>query len=252
MYKSLYLNILLIILLSPACKCTASERSKNIQDTIYQASTTIPVTQSRDSKHYNWLERHQNILRLNQKDPPENVIIGNSIIHYWGGEPGHRIKRGETAWNKYLAPFGARNLGFGSDRIENVLWRVNNGELDGFEAENIVILIGTNNLKINSDNEIIEGLAHLIDAVREKQAAAKITLSALLPRRDMEERIRQLNNRIEKLAGLKKTAFIDPGKVFLQKNNKIDENLFSDGLHPNETGYEKLGALLGACFRNKK
>ena len=122
MNKLLFHSALWIILLNGACM--ADSRNKNTRDTIYQASTTLPVTQSRDSKHYKWLERHQEILKLNKVKPPKNILIGNSIIHYWGGEPGHRIRRGETAWKKYLAPFEVRNLGFGSDRIENVLWRV--------------------------------------------------------------------------------------------------------------------------------
>src|SRR5690606_29407719 len=120
----------IIVLISSAFNCMSDGRVKNQQDSTGKASTTVlPVTQSRDSKYYNWLERHREILKLNQENPPENIIIGNSIIHYWGGEPGHLIKRGEAAWKKYLAPFQVRNFGFGSDRIENVLWRISHGEL---------------------------------------------------------------------------------------------------------------------------
>lgn len=88
MNKLLFHSALWIILLNGACM--ADSRNKNTRDTIYQASTTLPVTQSRDSKHYKWLERHQEILKLNKVKPPKNILIGNSIIHYWGGEPGHR------------------------------------------------------------------------------------------------------------------------------------------------------------------
>jgi lysophospholipase L1-like esterase len=35
--------------------------------------------------------------------------------------------------------------------------------------------------------------------------------------------------------------FINPGKVLLKSDGKIDESLFSDGLHPNEKGYSLLG-----------
>ena len=57
-----------------------------------------------------------------------------------------------------MRPLGVRNFGFGWDRIENVLWRVHHDELDGFDAEKIVLMIGTNNIGISTDDEIVSGL----------------------------------------------------------------------------------------------
>jgi lysophospholipase L1-like esterase len=34
------------------------------------------------------------------------------------------------------------------------------------------------------------------------------------------------------------------GSIFLKKDNKIDESLFSDGLHPNAAGYVKMREAL--------
>lgn len=202
--------------------------------------TTVPVSQRRDILSYEWRERHAEILHLNQQHPPKAVFIGNSITHYWGGEPAARIRRGQKSWEKYMESRGFHNLGFGWDRIENMLWRVNHGELDGYEAEEIVLLAGTNNLGRDSDEDILCGLDTLLHAVRYHQPEAKITLCGILPRRKMETRIRELNCKIRKLAERHQITYTDPGQELLTAQGTLNEKFFTDGLHPNEKGYSKI------------
>lgn len=206
-------------------------------------TNTIPVIQSRDG-YYDWRSRHAEILQLNKTDPPKSVILANSIIHYWGGEPKAPLTRGADAWNKYLLPLGMRNLGFGWDRIENVLWRVYHEELDGFDAGNVVLMIGTNNLTENNNEEIIAGLKNLVEQIKIRQPKSTVLLSGILPRRQMEKRIVALNKDIARLSALLHIKYINPGTVLLNKTGNIDESLFEDGLHPNAAGYEKLGGQL--------
>ena len=205
--------------------------------------TTIPVVQSRDG-YYDWRSRHAEVLALNKATPPVSIILANSIIHYWGGKPISPISRGADSWDKYLEPGGVRNLGFGWDRIENVLWRVYHGELDGYSARHIVIMIGTNNLTINTDEEITEGLKLLVHAVKERQPGADVLLSGLLPRRNMEKRVAVLNQAIAQLAGSLHARYINPGKVLLNNKGEIEKSLFTDGLHPNAGGYQKIAVVL--------
>jgi lysophospholipase L1-like esterase len=121
---------------------------------------------------------------------------------------------------------------------------VYHGELDGYTAEKVIVLIGTNNLGINTDAEIIEGLRQLLAAIKLRQPKAEILLSGLLPRRKMEERITTLNMQMALLAKESRVSYADPGQVLLKKDKTIDDSLFSDGLHPNEEGYRKLGKAL--------
>jgi len=207
------------------------------------SSTTKPLTQNRDANTYDWQSRHNEQLSLNKTDPPRIIFIGNSITHYWGGKPAAPISRGSDSWDKYLDPLGVRNFGFGWDRVENALWRVYHDELDGYTARQVIILIGTNNLRINSNTEIIEGLKLLVDGIKKRQAKSDILLLGILPRRNQESRVLQLNTGIKGLSKSLHVKYADVGKPLLY-GAKINEQLFVDGLHPNAEGYSRVAQIL--------
>lgn len=206
--------------------------------------TQIPTRQNREPGSYVWEDRHYDMLRLNQTDAPKVVLIGNSITHNWGGKPLNNRIKGADSWQKYVEPYKVRNFGFGWDRVENVLWRVYHDEFDGIAPEKIIINIGTNNLQLNTDDEIVQGLRFLVQAIHTRQPQAKITLLGIYPRREQEARVASLNKAIQAMTKAEKVGFSDIGKGFLQKDGKINESLFSDGLHPNAAGYEEAGKRL--------
>ena len=220
-----------------------------LKEPIGSVSTTIPVTQAREPKLYPWEGRHQELLRMNRDGAPKICFFGNSITHYWGGSPKAILSSGADSWKANLDELEVRNFGFGWDRVENVLWRIYHDELDGFEAEQIVLMIGTNNEHLNTDEEILSGLEMVINAIKERQPKARLLLLGLFPRVDKEERMRNLNTGIAALATSKNVDYADIGGVLLDKNNKINASLFSDGLHPNAKGYRKVGKKLNAILR---
>jgi lysophospholipase L1-like esterase len=213
-----------------------------------RSSTTQPCTQYREPGMYDWEARHEELLRMNSSNPPRTIFLGNSITHYWAGEPAHPLHRGEDSWKMVLDPLGTRNFGFGWDRIENVLWRVYQDELDGYQAERVIMSIGTNNLHLNTDEEIVEGIELLINAIKVRQTQADILLLGLYPRRDLEKRVETLNLKYAWIAGKLNIRYADVGQDLLKPDGKIDESLFTDGLHPNAEGYRRIAARLAKQF----
>jgi lysophospholipase L1-like esterase len=211
--------------------------------------TQIPTRQNREPGSYNWEARHYEMIALNKTEPTKVLMIGNSITHNWGGKPLNNRIKGADSWQKYLEPLQARNFGFGWDKVENVLWRVYHDELEGITPEKIVINIGTNNLLINTDADIISGLKLLIEAIKTRQPQVEIYLLGLYPRRGQEGRIVTLNKGFENLALSNGSKYADIGSNLLLKTGKMDEKLFSDGLHPNTEGYELLGKALVAVLK---
>lgn len=207
-------------------------------------STTRPVSQRRDANIYDWETRHRAIIKLCREQKPSIVLIGNSITHFWGGEPLGGRTNGPDTWKKYFGDRPAQNMGFGWDRVENVLWRIYHGELDSIAPKHIVLMIGTNNLGMNTDQEITEGLAFLILSIKRKQPSARLLMMGIFPRRGMEARVVRINQSIASMAKDLRIAYADAGPLFLGPDKKIDESLFTDGLHPNEAGYDRLGAFL--------
>ena len=213
-----------------------------LEEPIGKLNTTKPVTQLRELGNYDWESKHNEILYLNKFNPPKNIIISNSIIHFWGGLPDFKTKVESESWDNFFTPLGLRNYAYGWDRIENVLWRIYHDELDGFDAEKIIILIGTNNIPLNSNQEIIEGLRLVSKGVKARQPKAKIYLMGILPKRNYEKRIEKLNKKISSLANELSINYSNIGNVFLKLDGsqQINEKLFSDGLHPNNNGYKKM------------
>jgi GDSL-like Lipase/Acylhydrolase family len=94
------------------------------------------VPAARSDEHFT--ERHQTFLRLVHEQPIDVLFLGDSITRRWTDSPGE--------WKRWFGSFRAANFGVGADCVENLLWRTQNGELEGISPRVIVVLIGTNNI----------------------------------------------------------------------------------------------------------
>ena len=118
------------------------------------ASTLVPVTQGRDWRVYDWPARHAAAVALMKARQPEIVMLGDSIMHFWGGDPsGEHVGGRRTApevWDRFFTARRVVNLGYGWDRTENVLWRLRHGEFEQVSPKVVVLMIGTNNVPLNT------------------------------------------------------------------------------------------------------
>lgn len=209
--------------------------------------TTTPVMHNRDVAVYDWASRHGHAMRVKSQVQPDVVVLGDSIMHFWGGVPVAPIVRGDATWREAFGP-QSLNLGFGWDRTENVLWRLGAGELRGLHPRCVVVAIGTNNLSLNTAEEITDGIDAICQEVHRQLPKAKILVLGILPRSDESK----LKTHPDKVNFLLQTRLhfrpyvdvYDAGNAFRTRDGLLQNGYFLDGLHPNAAGYKVLSGYL--------
>ncbi|MDP1797294.1 MAG: GDSL-type esterase/lipase family protein [Planctomycetaceae bacterium] len=205
-------------------------------------STLVPCTQDRDFPIYDWAVRHTTVKKRTQERQPELVFIGDSITQMFGGEPHDRSQPGTAIWDKYYGHRKVGNLGYGYDYLENTLWRLQHGELDGAKAKAVVVHIGTNNAHKNSVDEIVAGIHAILKEIRRRQPQATIVLMGIFPRGPKpdatREKLAAINKQLATLDGKDNVRFLDITTKFLQPDGTITREIMGDYLHPSAAGYQ--------------
>jgi lysophospholipase L1-like esterase len=190
-------------------------------------------------------QKHQRNLSRIAQGPIDVLFMGDSITEGWGG-------RGKPVWEKVYAPIRAANFGIGGDRTQHVIWRIENGELDISPPPKVMVLmIGTNNTGgRDTPEEIAQGVQKIMRMSRAKLPQTRILLLGVFPRsRGRGDKIAPINVMISKLDDGKMVRYLDIGDKFLDAGGKLPAEIFPDGLHPNEKGYEiwadAMNGLLG-------
>ena len=216
----------------------------------------VPLTQNRDWVSYDWVVRHHAILALNQPGAirADVVFLGDSITHFWSGEPKAKRVSGKDSWEKWIAPHHPINLGYGWDRTENVLWRLRHGEIAGLKPKAFVVLIGTNNLSgFNPPAQTAEGVAEVCRELRRQAPQAKILLLAILPRGAKPDATRQRVTDTNVLLKAQATqiadAYLDVTDKLVEADGSILKETMGDYLHPTNKGYEVMGAAIDAQLK---
>lgn len=205
-------------------------------------STVVPVTQDRSWPQYDWQKRHELTSAAVKHAKPQILFIGDSITHFFGGEQFDKYAlRGQQTWGEFYAPQNAGNLGFGWDKTENVLWRLQHGAVDGISPKLVVMMIGTNNTGTCSAPDIAAGIETIVLEIEKRLPQSKILLLGIFPRGEkpnpQREKIAEINQIIAKLDGTHNVTFLDIGTKFLTPEGLITKDIMPDFLHPNEKGY---------------
>lgn len=205
-------------------------------------STVVPVTQDRSWPQYDWKKRHELTSAAVKRAKPQILFIGDSITHFFGGEKFDSYAlRGQKTWSEFYAPRNAGNLGFGWDKTENVLWRLQHGAVDGIAPKLVVVMIGTNNSGTCEAADIAAGITAIVAELNQKLPQSKILLLGIFPRGEkpgpQREKLAAVNQLIAKLDGTRSVTFLDIGAKFLTADGLITKDIMPDFLHPNEKGY---------------
>jgi lysophospholipase L1-like esterase len=218
-----------------------------LEDPLQNSAIAPVVNFERDS--YDWLHRHDDVLDLQKMGNPDVVMIGDSITHFWSGMPKSSRASGPLAWEKAFHGLRVINMGFGWDRTQNVLWRLQHGEFEGLSPKTVVLNIGTNNLvgdataRTNTPEETAAGILAVASLVHERAPAARIYVMGVFPRgfdkgNELDARIQRLNHILAtKLKELPFVTFLDIRDKLCEPDGSITKETFLDGTHPTERGY---------------
>ncbi len=196
---------------------------------------------------------HEQLLEKARKGGIDVYFLGDSITRRWGATDYPEFL---ANWNSNFFGWNAANFGWGADRIENILWRLENGELDGVHPKIIVILAGINNVGTSPGGDakvanITRGLAALVKVCRQKAPNAVIILTGLFPRNDnmaVIPTINRINENLAEMADGQKVRHLNVNDKLADKDGKLFEGISKDKLHPGLNGYQVWADGLKTIF----
>ena len=198
-----------------------------------------PWIKGGDGQTIGFINRHEGFLKdLKAHDGKVGILfVGDSITDGWRGS-------GKEVFNKTYGSMDPYNIGIGGDRTEHVIWRLQHGEIEGISPKVAVMMIGTNNLGANSNEEIVKGVTKCVKILNDKLPSTKVLLLGIFPRAEkadnpLRARIKDINEELAKLDdGGQHVKYLDIGKKFLEEDGTLTREIMPDFLHPNAKGYQ--------------
>jgi lysophospholipase L1-like esterase len=246
-----YLHLILPLILA-SCAVTPQEPAR------------IPQPGDADFPAEARSDRHSEKVALVRSGDFDLAMIGDSIVHTVGDMPGEPYGSLREVWDRHFAPRKAINLGYSGFRTENILWNLENGELDFRRSPKVaVLLIGTNNTDdrhyktVHSPGQILEGTRAIVELIRKRHPKTKVLILRILPRGDDRQEgakgyrwhvfhgsdacvrtAREAGLLTRQLADGRNVFWMDLNPVFLRPDGTINTDLMPDLLHPNQAGAE--------------
>jgi lysophospholipase L1-like esterase len=185
-------------------------------------------------------QKHTNNVTFAKEGTANLLFMGDSITDFWRNESGPFA--GKQVFDKYFGQWKVANFGIAGDTTQGVLYRLQNGEGEGFSPRAVMLMIGTNNTASNTAPEIAEGIGAVVLELQKRFPDAKILLLAVFPRGGPNDAVRrqigEINQSISKLHDGKRVHYLDIGSKFLDSDGNIPRDIMGDALHPSPKGYE--------------
>ncbi|MBV8865172.1 MAG: hypothetical protein JO210_07195, partial [Acidobacteriaceae bacterium] len=196
----------------------------------------------------NSLVAHSELLTKAKQGRIDLYFEGDSITRRWGATDYPNLL---ANWKQNFFGWNAADFGWGADRTQNILWRLENGELEGVDPKVVVLLAGTNNVgdssfKADADGkaeDVTRGLRAIVDTIQEKAPGATIVVMGLFPRNDnmiMAPIIVRINNNLSKFADGKKIRYLNIDDKLADSQGKLLDGMMNatDKLHPTVKAYQ--------------
>jgi len=210
-----------------------------------KVDASAPIPKAGNNRFF---ELHESFLARKKEGPIDLLFLGDSITEGW--------RRAPHIWEHYYSQYNPANFGIGGDQTQHVIWRIENGELDGLSPKVVVLMLGTNNSGQHTGDEIAAADEKIIKMIQEKCPGTKVLLLAIFPRdarrnpdgqitdaalAEAGKRVAVINRANALLAKLDdgtNVRFLDINAQFLGKDGRIPWTIMPDQLHPNAAGYQ--------------
>jgi lysophospholipase L1-like esterase len=209
---------------------------------------TVPADQPAPRADKNSQIAHEQLLAKAKQGRIDVYFEGDSITRRWGATDYPELLQN---WKKNFFGWNAADFGWGADRIENILWRLENGELDNVNPKVIVLLGGTNNVGGSVPPEGVEsaaanvtkGLAAVVRVLQAKAPNAVIIVMGIFPRNDnmaVMPVIDRVNANLARMADGRKIRYLSINDKLADADGKLREGMMNDRdkLHPQLNGYQ--------------
>jgi lysophospholipase L1-like esterase len=210
---------------------------------IPDASAAIPKT-----GNARFFELHEKFLARGKSGPIGVLFLGDSITEGWG--------RQAHIWEHYFGKYQPANFGIGGDQTQHVIWRIENGELDGINPKVVVLMIGTNNSGQHTGDQIADAVKKIVGLIRAKLPTTKVLLLAIFPRdarrtsdgliteaavADAAKRVAandRANSLLARLDDGANVRYLNINSIFLGRDGRIPWTIMPDQLHLSGAGYQ--------------
>ena len=193
----------------------------------------------------NSLVAHSQLLAKAKQGGIDVYFEGDSITRRWGATDYPELL---SNWKQNFLGWNAGDFGWGADLTQNILWRLENGELDGVHPKVVVLLAGTNNVgNAASADDVTRGLQAIVRVIQAKAPAAAIVVTAIFPRNDkmaMMPVIEAINANLSKLADGQKVRYLNINDQLASNGKLLDGMMNADKLHPAAKAYQVWAAAL--------
>src|SRR6185437_14119357 len=201
---------------------------------------------------------HSQLLAKAKQGGIDVYFEGDSITRRWGATDYPELL---ANWKQNFFGWNAADFGWGADKTQNILWRLENGELDGVNPKVVVLLAGTNNVGDRSApgdarsraDEITRGLQAILHVIRTKAPSATILLIGIFPRNDdmaLVPLIDKINDNLSKFADGRQIRYLNINDKLAGPDGKLREGMMNakDKLHPTARGYQVWAVVLKPFF----
>ena len=223
----------------------------------HAGSAPAPAAEPAPRTDQNSMIAHQQFVEKARKGGIDIYFEGDSITRRWAAADYPELL---ANWNQNFLGWNAADFGWGADKIQNILWRLNNGELDGVNPKIIVLLAGTNNaadIVLSGDDarvaDITKGFQAVLRVMQAKAPGAVIILTGIFPRNDtmpVMPAIDKINRNLAKLADGERIRYLNINGKLADADGSLFDGMMNarDKLHPTVKCYQVWADALKPIF----